>query len=1105
MKPVWVAAALAPLSLAATAGAQVTISNSTSTPVSTQSAGGDVTIASGGSINLKTGGTATAPIAAATQNTANNVTNSGTIQSSGVDNIIGIQGTGGFTTATDNIDNESAIQLNETVNQKINNKNGIAEGPFASGTNRIGIDIVGSSPLNGSVTNNGSITIIGESSGGILIGAGGINGALADGGSITVTGDNGFGIHSQGLVGGAVTVGGAISVTGMNATGLALDQGATGKLDITDSITVTGFHSSTAPVTANQIKSLDPTQIEPAGPAVSIGGGVGGGISIDAATAAVAATGTTAAVAATNGGVITASGGMGLVIGGANPITIGAGTNGASLFIGGSVSSNGVYRNFGATGVQIGGTGGAAVNLPGGIDITGSVGATTVATATSATDGAGNTIVPDAIALHLMSGVSTGNITIGAPLTIGGSLTASSTSTVANNVTALMIDAGAAPTNATLTNYGTISASITGIAAVIGGAPAAGGTQGVATAILDKAGVIGAINNYGAISATITPIVSTDVSTGSTVALDLRGNTAGVTITQDQASVIPATSSTSATTPVAPSITGDVLFGSGNAALNLYAGTLTGAVAFESATGNSLDIENGATVTGAVSEASGGELALSVGTNANNTVTSTLDMTATSLKAPNVIGLSSLNIGKSGQVIFTVDPNNSASYQFAVTGNATLAAGAKIGVNIISADPNVQTFNLITTTGTLTSAQPASALLGTSTFLFNTTLNETTGADGSVSVTISPKTAAQLGLNPAETAAYTAIFDQLKSDQDAAVTADVLSKTNRPDFIHIYDQFLPDYEGGVFDTLVAGQGQIAQAEADTPVKLQTDEPHGWVEEIGYLADRQDTSSANGYRASGFGFIGGIEQSHGDSAVGVAAAFVTDGVVDDRQSASGVVATAGVEAGVYWREGDPHDGLAMHASLNGGYLSLSNHRLLYDATYSGTVNLYRLAKSQWNGATASAEFGASYQIPIGRFYIRPEVIADYVYLYESGFSEHGGGPSEDLAVASRSSAEGSAVGDIVIGEDLGGVYHWRPEMTLGWRQVFSGGPGDTTARFISGGPSFTLSPKFDDKGSLVARFGVRAGGQYADFSADAGGQLNNTYQVYNARAVARFLF
>jgi outer membrane autotransporter protein len=196
---------------------------------------------------------------------------------------------------------------------------------------------------------------------------------------------------------------------------------------------------------------------------------------------------------------------------------------------------------------------------------------------------------------------------------------------------------------------------------------------------------------------------------------------------------------------------------------------------------------------------------------------------------------------------------------------------------------------------------------------------------------------------------------------------------------------------------------------------------------------------------------------------------------------------------------------MHASLNGGYLLTSNKRLLFDETNAGVVNLFRQAKSSWNSFVGSGELGVSYMAPIGRYYIRPEVIADYVYLYEGGFSEHGGGPSMDLAVQSRSNSEASVQGDLVIGADLGGVYHWRPELTVGWRQVVSGGPGNTTAQFVSGGPSFTLSPKFDDKGSLVVRTGVHAGGQYADFSADAGGQLNNQYQVYNARAVARFLF
>jgi hypothetical protein len=587
MKRLWVAAALAPLSFAAAANAQVTISNQTSTPVFTATANNgqpsDVTIGSGGSVTPKTGGTPTAPLAAVTLNSSNNVTNNGAISFRDINDAVGIQGQGGF---TGTIDNEGSITLDESATQKINGTTGIAEGifqngafvsNFALGTDRTGIQVVGTSPLIGGVTNGAtaSITVVGENSAGISIGSGGITGDLTDSGTITITGDNSFGIHAIGPIGGNVSVAGALSATGQNAVGLALDQGATGNVDISAAVTVTGFHSLTPPVTPNQLKALQPSQLMSGGPAVTIGGSVGSGVSIDAPVAAVAASGSTPAVTATTGGSITANGSTGLLIGAtsANPgaITIGAGSSGASLLVGGTVSSAGIYNNFNATGIQIG-TGNGAVNMPGGIDISGSVSATTVATNLSATDGAGNAINGTAIGLHLESGAAVSGITVGALNVIGGGLSATSTSTVANTVTALQIDAGATrvgANGATLNNYGAIGASITGIGAVIGGVPAAGGTVGAATAISDQAGVLGTINNTGFIGASIIPIVPLQAETGTTYALDLRGNTTSVTVNQTQADIIPATSSTSATTPAAPSITGDVLFGSGNANLNL--------------------------------------------------------------------------------------------------------------------------------------------------------------------------------------------------------------------------------------------------------------------------------------------------------------------------------------------------------------------------------------------------------------------------------------------------------------------------------------------------------------------------------------------------------
>jgi hypothetical protein len=156
--------------------------------------------------------------------------------------------------------------------------------------------------------------------------------------------------------------------------------------------------------------------------------------------------------------------------------------------------------------------------------------------------------------------------------------------------------------------------------------------------------------------------------------------------------------------------------------------------------------------------------------------------------------------------------------------------------------------------------------------------------------------------------------------------------------------------------------------------------------------------------------------------------------------------------------------------------------------------------------------ASYQFEMGsRFYVRPELAADYMALFEAAHTESGGAASTghdavDLAVNARTSTQATARADLVFGASFGTTIRWRPELTVGWRDVVSGGPGVTTAHFVGGaGTPFSLSPNFQDKGGILARLGLRAGGSYADFSADAGGQFRNSYQTYDARAVARFLF
>jgi len=1188
MKRLWVAAALAPLTLAATpalaqtcTGTPVvcTVSNSSTTPLTT------ATVNSGSAANIAVTGSIapalTSPTAI-TVNSSNTVNNSGSISYSALTGpATGILVNGGVSTL---ITNTGAITLSETTTGT-STVEGYTSGPFANGSNRYGIEIMpgvvtgvadADNPGNTTtpaferptvIDSSGSISVIGENSAGIYNQAT-LNGDLVIGGTISVTGgslattanpgtnsDVSYGVHSTGAINGNVYLTGSISATGQNAVGVALDQGVNGALSIGDTIVATGYRSTTNPgLTIAPLLNAD--QVLQGGPGVYIGGSVTNGVNVVAAVAAVAATSTTAAVTAVSAGSISSYGSApALLIGGQNAITIGkVGTTSSDLTIGGVVSAQGVYDNnatsitptnsattanpnqnvplYNATAIQLGGINNLPVAI-GGVASGASFGAVTLADGMSITGSVGtNTLSSiaghgDAIALDVGSGASI----LGSGLNVSGTLAATAMvnvgvgSTGVTSSTALQIDQGGALN--TLTNSGTIEASITPLLTLTGNIENyTGGTTGNPTAVLDSAGSLTSITNTNTISALFA--TSAGVITARGTAFNLTANTAGVTLTQ---SYFPTASLPSGVTTLNPSITGDILFGSGKATLNVEAGTINGNLVYGSNTGNALNIGDVAipstaasttvpAVSGGLYQAAGGSLALNI---ASGSLTVTNPLSTSVGGSTSSMNLSSLNVGATGQLTLTVNPVVSATNatptaaEFLVSGATNIASGAKIGLDLTSKVSSAETFVLIQNTGggLFNAGTITTNFVGGVPFIYSPTLtlagNGTT--TGSLSITLTPKTAADLtGFTAAEKAEYGAFFNAFSTDtgsasQTGSVLADVLSKSDQASFKQTYDQFLPDFAGGPYQTLELGQESIYRAEQDAPLKLQTDQQRGWVQEIGYL-DHRDNTDSGGYNGSGFGVVGGVEDAHGDSAVGLTAAFLTTHIKDSAQSAAGHLAGSMVEGGAYWRSGG--SGLNFNASVNGGWAFFDSQRMLVDTSSpdpvtGATTALVRVAQSNWNGGVVAAHVGVSYPMTEGRFYFRPEGWVDYYALFESGHDERGGGSAFDLAVAARTSQETIGQADLVMGMTFGDSMKWRPELTVGYRDVVEGGPAATTARFESGGSSFTLTPNFQDKGGLLGRLGIRAGGQFADFSADAGGEYRNGSQTYDARAAARFLF
>ena len=124
---------------------------------------------------------------------------------------------------------------------------------------------------------------------------------------------------------------------------------------------------------------------------------------------------------------------------------------------------------------------------------------------------------------------------------------------------------------------------------------------------------------------------------------------------------------------------------------------------------------------------------------------------------------------------------------------------------------------------------------------------------------------ANLGSSRPETKAYDAIyaaFDNPDSGNISAsakasggigsITTALLGVTDAAGVqAELYDQFLPDYAGGGFETLAAGQEGLAAAEADAPRKMQANGQRGWVEEIGFDTNEEANSTVNGFQRRGF--------------------------------------------------------------------------------------------------------------------------------------------------------------------------------------------------------------------------------------------------------------
>ena len=1008
---------IAPLSPAL---AETVISTATTAPIATGTGNDDIRITNTGSVRPTSG-------AAVTINSNDSVTNQGVIGIAGANNASGILANPNL---TGNIVNTGTITIDENFTPTDTDTDGDLDGPFAQGTGRFGIHVLGGGTFTGNVTNGGPITVEGNASAGIAIDSA-LIGSVTNTGNINVLGDNSVALRAVDVSGNVTLSGGTITAQGANAVGVSLgDVG--GALVIQNTINVTGYRHPTPPA---DVTKLDADDLLQGGPAVVVSGDVGGGILFDARPADNSTTDTDedddgVPDADESTAAVTSVGAAAAVqIGSATrDIAIGAvasSTAGHGLVVKGTITGNGVYTGVNANGIVVGGLG-RAVDLAGGMTIVGTV--QTRATGASATS------------IRVGSGTSAPQIVV------SGTVNAEGGGTATTSAQAIAIDAGATVTS--LTNSGTI------VAARLGDA-------GTAAGIVDRSGTLALIENSGFIG--VVDVAGLGVNG---IAFDLSSNAAGATVRQIAA----------ATGRPAPSINGTMLFGAGNDVLNVAAGTVRGNATF-GAGNNQLALSGDSRMTGSATFGAGGDsvtlggtssllgnlnfgggadtfalsgtsvfrgqlsggsgLAVSVGTG------STLGVTNTG-----TVALASLDAA-AGSTIGVTIATGGATTLYDIAGAASFGTGSEVEVDFVNVG-NVEGTYTFLQAGTLTGGGNVVATGADLPFLFEGDVVQTDPNE--LSIVVRLRSAEELGLNRSESEILRAALGA--ADSEADFTRLFLGINDNGSLTDTLQQLLPEHSGGAFESVTKGSRLIAGILSDPRAPILDRGDFGvWLQQVAWGTSKS-VGATSSYDLTGWGASGGLEYHLGAIGnLGVSLAYLSG---KDSKGDNELISSQ-YEGGVYWRGGSgPLRGFARATAA----------RINFDGTRTLTTDIggtafTRSAEGDWTGRLFSAMAGVSYEARMGKLSLRPSASVEHFKLTEKGYSEIDGGDAFNLTVGKRSSDETAVNGLLTIGYDLLSVdpeSAWlRVELEGGRRQIISGSLGKTSAAFAGGNP-FTLTPE-----------------------------------------------
>ena len=825
-----------------------------------------------------------------------------------------------------------------------------------SGKTGILVGTEGGAAFNGDVTASlgSEIFIVGQDSFGIRV-ASELNGDFVSNGAVNITGERSAAVSIEGPVNGDVVIGqnSQINVRGAQSEGVVIGGDVDGSVRLGGTIRVNGFRINERTVESiYDLLERDPGEVQEderlSGSAVVIAGSIRDGVfftgtSSENNTNAVSinATGSAPAVRIQPGQSSTGDITLGEVtfeIADPDPDAEEGDTITIDRPFGfvndGNITADGVFDGVNSTALLIAGRDASgtihAVILAGdGMENTGTV----TATAFDA----------DAHAVHLGVGARM------ASFTNSGTINATSARGLEDDPFAadafnqgraigVLVDADAEVDS--ISNSGNILAILS-----------AGGQQ--ATAIRIASNQLTDITNTGVIRSNGVNLA--DDATPRLIAIDASGTSAGLTVTQSQD---PAEDSAD------PSITGEILFGSGADTLDIQAGTVTGDVDFGSGA-DSLIMRN-ATLSGAINSGDG-QLTIDM-------EDSTLELGLTEQ-----VNITSARLGEGSVLNLVLGQNTASAASLIASDTISFEQGSELVVSLSELVGQNQTYRVLSA-GTLSIADDAVVLDAIDTpFIYEATL-ERDGADpNSLVLSLERKTAEQIGFDPNRAAVYDAavtLFDDVSSLGNA-----IASIRDQDAFYRAYDQLLPEYAASAIQFALASHDAATGAVSTRlrNARLSPSELAGmWIQEFGFYADRTGSSLGPGYRGYGVGAAVGIDRPIGPFyAVGVSLAGAASEIEQIGLDHDPMTTLMGQLSGYAAMN---LGGIDASFTASAGINRFETERRIGIGSYSGSTS------ADWNGWHYSLSAQAGRDIPLGSWVLRPEASLTYLSISEDGFNE-----------------------------------------------------------------------------------------------------------------------